>query len=408
MDENLLKYWFFNYAAANCGERVASRQKFQCSAGPVNLSARNVSNLNIGCHLFGISNVADAAKLDKFDGNVTKTSMVPSLAHVSTPPEINANSKANAHMVSSEHIIPKSVHCESYSAKSNRVHVPWTVVDGSERQLNVSELGFFRIKDKGKEVGCTADGSYAKIDSVANIQRQLESRGACPVAMGSSRDTCSSVVHDKSHYSHQSSGVPPDAFDARNLFNHPEKVPFLGSSRHTDHLFLTSKGSPRGPSQLLQSQAVSMASPLATSAFMQGMEPSASKLEGTGVSPYLLDDNMRFLALRQILELSKQQQAISSLGMDRETGRTSNFSNVNIRPFVEPSVFEEQTPQPNITSQRGNSEVAMLSPTSSAYTKLGVNIEKSGPVTGKNLYILFFVVKFGLLPSYDQFIPFVV
>lgn len=370
--------------AAYCGERVALRQKFQCSAGPANLSARNESNLNIGRHVFGISNVTDTTKLDKFDGNVTKTSMVPSLAHVSTAPEMNANSKANNHMVSSDHIIPKSVHCEPYSAKSNPVRVPWTVVDGSERQLNVSELGFFRIEDKGKGVGCTADGSYAKIDSVSNIEKQQESRCTCPVAMGGSKDPCSSVVHDKIYYSHQSSGVPPDAFDARNLFNYPEKVPSLGSSRHTDHLFLTSKGSPWGSSQLLQSQAVSMASPLATSASMQGMAPAIPTVEGTGVSPYLLDDNMRFLALRQILELSKQQQAISSLGMDQETGRTSNFSNVNIRPLVGPSAFGEQTPGPNITSQRDSSAVAMLSPTSSAYTKLGVNIEKSSPIADLN------------------------
>ncbi|KAL5853168.1 hypothetical protein ACOSQ3_008286 [Xanthoceras sorbifolium] len=384
--------------ATNCEEKGESRQYIQGSAGLSNLSVREEqSRLNLGNHVCGLSNGMNAATLEKFEGNMTKNSVAPLLAHFNSPPERNANFIADNNMVTSDHIVPKSLYCESYPPKSELVSVPWSVRNGSERQFNVSEFGFFRFSDTGKSVGCTADGSYASTDSDFKIQKQLEKPVICTGATAASTDPCFSAVHDKGHYSHQLSGVPPDAFEARNHFYHPEKVPCLGSSGYIDHAVFRSVVAPADSGKILQSQVVSMAFPSATSTSVTGMIPAVSKPEGIDVSPYLLDDDMRLLALRQIVELSKQQHALSSLGMDREKGRLDNLSNVNVQyPFADdPLTFGEQRLGPNLRSQQNVSEVAMVSSPSGAFTRLGVNIEKSAPVTGLNNFCDFSTLKQG-------------
>ncbi|KAJ0091724.1 hypothetical protein Patl1_12527 [Pistacia atlantica] len=227
--------------------------------------------------------------------------------------------------------MPKPPNYESHTAISNPVSVPWSVGNGLERQLNLSEMGFSKLKDKGKGTGCLIDGSYAMTDKELKIQKHLKNPTTFTGAVSESGNPCFSAVHEKSHFLHQSSGVPPDAFDARNLLNHPEK-------------------------------AISMAFPSATSTSIPGMTPTVSKLEGININPYLLDENMRLLALRQVLELSKQQH--TSLAMDLDKGRVGNLSNFNAQhPFVE-STFGEQRLGPNITSPQHVSGVAMVSPSS--------------------------------------------
>ncbi|XP_031279661.1 uncharacterized protein LOC116138078 isoform X3 [Pistacia vera] len=375
--------------AGNCGEKVESRQYYQCSAGPSSFSPRREqSQLNLGNHAFGISNVIDTTtKLENAEGNMNKSSVVPLVAHFNAPPERNENSKANYNMVISDHIMPKPPNYESHTAISNPVSVPWSVGNGLERQLNLSEMDFSKLKDKGKGTGCLIDGSYAMTDKELKIQKHLKNPTTFTGAVSESGNPCFSAVHEKSHFLHQSSGVPPDAFDARNLLNHPEKVPFLGSSGHVNHVFLRPMAPPIGSGQILQSQAISMAFPSATSTSIPGMTPTVSKLEGININPYLLDENMRLLALRQVLELSKQQH--TSLAMDLDKGRVGNLSNFNAQhPFVE-STFGEQRLGPNITSPQHVSGVAMVSPSSGAYTRLGVNVERTAPVTDLNNFFDF-------------------
>ncbi|KAK2659681.1 hypothetical protein Ddye_006214 [Dipteronia dyeriana] len=386
------------HSATNCEEKGESRQYFQCSAGLSNLSVRKEqSQLNLGNHVCGLSNAMDAATLEKFEGNVIRSSVVPLPAHFTSPPERNANCKADNNIVSSDHIVPKSLYCESHTQKSELVSVPWSLRNGSERQFNVSEFGFLKFADKGKAVGCTADGSYASTDSEFRIQKQLVEPGMSTGAMAASNDLCFSDVHQKSPNSHQSSGVPPEAFDTRNHFYHPEKPPCIGSSGHINHAVLRSMVTPADSGKILQSQVVSMAFPSATSTSIGGMIPAASKPERIDASPFLLDDDMRLLALRQIVELSKQQHALSSHGMDREKGRLGSLSNANIQhPFIDdPLTFGEQRLGPNLTTQQIVSEVAMASSSSGAFTRLGVNIEKSVPVTGLNNFCDFSTLKQG-------------
>ncbi|XP_044471547.1 uncharacterized protein LOC123200432 isoform X5 [Mangifera indica] len=373
--------------AANCKEKVESRQYYQRFAGPSNFSAgAEQSQMNLGNHTFGISSALDTTtKLEKADGNISKCSVVPLVANFKAPPGRNENSIANNNMVIGDHIMPKPSNHESDTAKSNLVSVPWIVGNGLERQLNLSEMGFFKHKDKGKGTGCVIDSSFAMTDKEWKIQKHLKNPNTFSVAMSESSNPCFSAVHENSCHLPQSTGLPPVTFDARNLLNHPEEVPSFGSDGHVNPAFMRSMGPPVGSGQILQPQAVSMAFPSTTSTSLQGMAPAVSKLEGITVNPYLLDENRRRLAFRQILELSKQQH--TSLALDLDKGRVVNLSNFNIQyPLAESSTFGDQRLIPKFTSPQNVSEVAMVSPSSGAYTRLGFNVERTPPVTDLNSF----------------------
>ncbi|XVE97377.1 hypothetical protein REPUB_Repub03eG0014400 [Reevesia pubescens] len=302
--------------ATFCGEQCW--QFFQHDADSSNLTAtRQRSQLNLGNHAFAVSSLVDATKLES-RSDATKSLVVPLLTEL--PLEGRACSRGTNRMVG-EFTMPRTFHCGSNTSKCDPLNAPLKIGNNLGRLLNMPELGFCRSTEKGKGAGsgCVSGGFSTSTDPALRIHKQVENpRIVTGVGSGFS------AVHGIN--SCQSSNIPSGRFHEGSCLNLPRNSSFIGSSGHTDQAFLTRMSSYLDSQHISHSSAVSMGSPLATSAFIPGSTSTISQQEG----PCLLDDGMRLLALRQILELSKQH-AISSVGMSHELGRLDRTSNPNVQ-----------------------------------------------------------------------------
>ncbi|XP_007011788.2 PREDICTED: uncharacterized protein LOC18587744 [Theobroma cacao] len=344
-----------------CGEEE-SRQYCHHDADSSNRTARRQqSHLILGNHAFGVSSVMDATKLDKCRGDATKSLVVPLLPQL--PLEGSARSRG-ANNMAGEFSMPKTFHCESNTTKCDPLNTPLTIGNTLGRQLNMPELGFCRLTDKGN-AGSECVSFCTATDPALRIHQQVENpRNVTGVVPGFS------AVHGMD--SCQSSNIHSDRFDERSCLNLPGNSSFIGSSGYTDQAYLRMMSSHLGSGQISQSSAASMGYQLATSTFIPGPTSTISQ-----ESPCLLDDSMRLLALRQILELSKQH-ATSSVGMSHELGRFDRTSNPNVQHcLMESSKSREDRHGAIVPSKLDVFEGAAASVPSPA-------AEKSIPKTGLN------------------------
>lgn len=360
------------------------KQSLQCATGTYNTSARREQILlNCVNPTFGINNALDAAKLEQFRGDASKGSVVSMLlSHLTTPAEGNVQSKAINNAVNdTAHFVP--LQFESTVAKCDPVCSPWHSANGLERESNINDLSFHRYMDKGKKVGFVSEGSYAATESTFGIYKQMGSSAAFIGVAGNGHPN-SSAMHDKSCHSHQLFGMPPDAPTASNSFNFSGKFSSLGSSG-PDSVFVKSISPPMGSAINVPSQAVSMGDSSASSLSVPNLTPSLPTKESIGVSPSLLDENFKLLALRHILELSNREHAISALGMNQKEGRFCTSSD----PKVQGSVVDMLTSnEPNygsklLTGEQSAAEGPMKFVQSSGNHRMGVDINKLVPVPGK-------------------------
>ncbi|XP_039018786.1 uncharacterized protein LOC120150135 [Hibiscus syriacus] len=287
-------------SAMFCGEEESRKYLHQDADSSNHTTRRQRSLLDFGNHAFAASSLVDATKPES-RGDVTKSFVVPLLPVL--PLEGSACSKGTNNMVS-ECSTPMIFHCGSNTTNFDPLNAPMKNGNCSGRQLNMPELGFCRLTEKGKGagLGCVPVGFSDAIDPAFRVHKEVESsRNVTGVVPGFS------AVLDMS--SCQSSNNPYGRFDERSCLNLPGNSSFDGNNAHTDKTFLT-MSSYLGSQHISQSSAVSTSTP--------------SKREG----PCLLDDGLRQLALRQISELSKQH-AISSVGMS-ELGRLDRISNPNV------------------------------------------------------------------------------
>ncbi|XVF89362.1 hypothetical protein PTKIN_Ptkin19aG0124300 [Pterospermum kingtungense] len=316
--------------ATFCGEEE-SRQYCHHDANSSDPTARRQlsSRLNLGNHAFAVSGLVDAAKLES-RGDATKSlvaSLLPEL-----PLEGIACSRGAGNMVS-EFSMPKVFHCGSNTTKSDPLNAPLKIGNNFGRQLNMPELGFCRLIEKGKGAGsgCVSSGFSAATDSALRIHKQVENpRNVAGVLPGFS------AVHGTN--SCQSSYIPSGRFDEKSCLKLHENSSFVGSSGHSDQAFLRMMSSYLGSQHISQSSAISMGFPLAASTFIPGSVSTISEQE----VPSLPDDGKRLLALRQILELSKQR-TISSVGISHELERLDLTSNPSVQhSLLESSKYREE------------------------------------------------------------------
>lgn len=379
-------------AVTNCGgERGAeeSRQCLPCGAGLSNSVTRR-EPIQLNCGHLAISNAMDVAKIDKLKGDMPKTSVVSPFRHFNAPPEGNSHSKVtNNVVIMSEHIIPETPHRESHAVKCNPVNIPWNGGNGLERLWTVPEFSFFTPTDKGKGVGSLNDNSYTETGSGFKMHNWMENPSSFVGVVGGNSYSGFPAIHDTKHCSHHLSSTPPYTSDAGSLSNYVEKVGCFGSNGHIDHVFLRSMGSTVGSEQSLPSQAVPLGFPSSTSTSIQGLTPGLLKQESIGASPYLLDDNLRLLALSQILELSKQQKVMSSLGKNLEQRRCDNSTNVKAQhSLVEPSGSGEQRHGPNLTGKQDVFDVSVKSIQPGPTSQMGNDVDKCTRLTGKCIELL--------------------
>ncbi|XP_058002089.1 uncharacterized protein LOC110654006 isoform X2 [Hevea brasiliensis] len=361
--------------------------------GPSNSTARREQD-HLGYGSCVINNAMDGGKVEKLRGNIAKTSGVSLFKHYSIP-EGSSNSKATNNLLNlREHVIPEMQHCESHFVNCEPIIVPWNGGNGLDKQYMLPDLGCLKSADKGKGVGCLAGNSYTETASGSKMHKWMENPSSFTGAVSGNGCSTVPVMHNKNRYSHHLSNVPTDV-SAGKFSNCLEKVPCFGKSGHIDQLLLRSRGSPTDSRQILSSRAVPIGSPSSTPTSIPGLTPATLNHESIGISPHLLEDNLRLLALGQILELSKQH-TLSALGKNLEQGKCSNSSVKVQHSFVEPSTSEEQRHVPNLNRKQDVSEVAMKSDQSGPTSKMVNDVDKFASVTGLNRWCNFSTLTQGL------------
>ncbi|GMI95088.1 hypothetical protein HRI_003178100 [Hibiscus trionum] len=341
------------------GEEECSQYRHQGADSSNPTTTRQRSLLDFGNHVFAASSLVDATKPES-RGDVTKSLVVPLLPELQL--EGSACSKG-ANIMVRECSMPKILHCGSNTTKCDPLNAPTKNGNNLGRQLNMPELGFCRLTEKGKVagLGCGPVGFSDAIDPALRIHKEVDnSRIVTGVVPGFSAVMSSC----------QSSNNPSGRFDERSCLNLPGNSSLVGNSAHTDKAFLT-MSSYLGARHISESSAATMGFPLATSTSIPGSTSTTSKQE----CPYLLDDGMRQLALRQISELSKQH-AISSVGMS-ELERLDKTSNPNVlHSLLGLSKSREGRHGSIIPCRQDAFESSSLS--------LPSGVEKSIPMTGLN------------------------
>ncbi|KAI7993840.1 Histone-lysine N-methyltransferase trr [Camellia lanceoleosa] len=284
------------------------------------------------------------------------------LSQFKTPTDGRMQSKAASGVVDGNHVMTATPHCESHIAKYDPTNFLRTRGNAIETPLNINKMDLQKHVDKGKEVAFVAGG--LRIATEPNYEfhtKHMECSTNCNGVGRTGHHSCL-VAHDKSSHPYLLSGVPPDACNARNPFNNSGKIPCLGFNRHLDHVFLGSMSLPMDSGPTLPLQAVSVGSPVTTSTSVLNTSPALSNKECSGISPYLVDENLRMLALRHINKLSNQGHANASHGTKQDQGRLDNSCGEKIQGSItDPSASKEQRHGLAVSSKQVASEVGVKS-----------------------------------------------
>lgn len=369
-------------------------QSLQFSAVPYNPSTkRDGKQLNRGNNAFVISNAMDAARVEKTNCNLVQDSVISFLTNLNAPPDENSRPKASNYIYNGgKHAMRSTQHYETHSAKSELTSGPRNGGNNLQRQLNMSQLGSYRLIDKAKGASFVANDSHLSKDSGCRIQKEIEISSSFNGLSGSS-DPRFVTVHKDSCYSHQLSGVAPNGPDSRRYSNFPVKICSFSNSGQVGHVDLPPLTSSVGSGIIFSSDGVSKCIPVSASTSVSDQShhpPALSREQLTGVTTHLPDDNSRLLAIRQILELSKQHQAWPSLPMNRGEGRFGCSSYMQ-NSLVDTSASEKQVQQLSHTS---NHDVTIKSHQPGASCRIGTD-EGFASMTGKNTVFLMPMYKFG-------------
>ncbi|CAL5429008.1 unnamed protein product [Camellia sinensis] len=362
-------------------------QHLQHAAGSsISSGRRGQSQLNLVNDAPGMNNPRDAAIIEQLKGDVDRSLVLSMLlSQFKTPTDGRMQSKAASGVIDGNHVMTATPHCESHIAKYDPTNFLWTRGNAIETPLNINKLDLQKHVDKGKEVPFVADG--LRIATEPNYEfhtKHMECSTNCNGVGRTGHPGCL-VAHDKSSHPYLLSGVPPDVCNARNPFNHSGKIPCLGFNRHMDHVFLGSMSLPMDSGPTLPLQAVSVGSPVTTSTSVSNTSPALSNKECSGISPYLVDENLRMLALRHINELSNQGHANASHGTKQDQGRLDNSCGEKIqRSITDPSASKEQWHGLAVSSKQVASEVGVKSLQSGYSCWMVSDTQTLAPASGLN------------------------
>lgn len=351
-------FWIF-FAGANCREEVDFRQCHHFSAHPSKPSRnRDRNQLNHGNNAFVIRNATDE-RVENPSSNLAQDSVTSLLTNLKSPPKENKRSKANNYMFNdSGNILRNTLHSEPQPAKYDLANVLRSG-GNSERQLDMSHLGSYKLKDNDKGLSFAADGSNLAKDLGFRIRKEMEIFSSFNRLSGSGEPSFL-TAHRNSYYSHQLSGVPPGEPDSRARSNYPEKVISFGNSGQVDHVYLQPLASSMGSGKKIPPQAVSKGIPVSASTSSSDLIPAFCRDELKGVHTHLPDDKLEVLAPRQMQEISKQQHALPSLSKNQGEGRFGCLSYMQ-HSFVDTSASGKQNQKLSLSSKHDVSEAAVKS-----------------------------------------------
>ncbi|KAJ4958628.1 hypothetical protein NE237_025739 [Protea cynaroides] len=318
---NMVNPWVTEGSRQNIGSMPLDTSNFNQREAESQLNFRN--------HALESGNVVDAVELSK--GDVDKNSLISMfLQHFRSPPERVVQSQTANNMVNSvENFLARVPDGEFHVAKSDPANFTWTRSDGTQKQLNGHGLGIHNHTDRGKGVifsdNCT--NVSAQGSSTFHGKHMADSSLFNGVIGGNCLPSGSTVL--SSSYRGQLPGQVPDASKP----SHPiGEVSFSRKDGLLDHAFFRSMHSfpvSAGPgiSMSTTSMGFSSATPIST----PSPTPTLSNKEGSAANQQLLEENLRLLILRRMLELSnKQEHEIAFQEMNPEKGRLHTRSSMEL------------------------------------------------------------------------------
>ncbi|KAK7383483.1 hypothetical protein VNO78_29162 [Psophocarpus tetragonolobus] len=208
--------------------------------------------------------------------------------------------KASEHLWNdSSPILPKKLYCD-YS------HIG--------RKSNNSGIRVNKYLNNDKGVNFNKD-SGAKINSGFGIGQLMEYPSSITRTVDGS-DNCVSVVNEKIYVSNHESSLPSDTSASANIFCGSNNVSSIVQENHVI------------PQTPIPFEGIWKGLPYHVSSSVSNQPPTLPQLQGFNMDAYLHDENMRLLALTQILELSKQQHASNFNDINQKHGRSNSISKV--------------------------------------------------------------------------------
>ncbi|TKY58110.1 Bromodomain and PHD finger-containing protein 3 [Spatholobus suberectus] len=309
-----------------------------------------------------VSNASGAARAISETKNVAKgLSFSPFLQFDNQP---KGKTKASDNLGNGGRpIMPKKLHSDFSNMQFGFTNVPWNSNGHTGRQSNNYGLRTNIYLDCDKGVSFAED-SGAKINSGFGIGQLMEYPSSISRDVGGS-DSCISVVNGKIYESNYESSLPSDTSLGANILRGSNNVSSLGQENHFT------------PETSIPFEENLKGIPYLVSSCVSNQTPTLPVRQGINMDAYLLDENMRLLALTQILELSKQQHALYFRDMNQKHGRSSNISK------LQHYMYEAST------SEQGTSGASLDLPQNRGICgnpESTVGLEKLASLTGMNRY----------------------
>ncbi|XP_019704141.1 uncharacterized protein [Elaeis guineensis] len=264
-------------------------------------------------HAVETTNAINRSESKDLMGDATKNSMISLfLSHL----EGNNTSQCVDNIANnSEHFLSRLLDGDSVSVKCNLSDSLTDIADGIRKGSDAYQSDLFKNVDKELEVvdNCMVKSSYL-------VQNKPMADTRFPALAGSGHHPYSSSREDDRQSSLYLSQLPAKmqpAPDARNS-NQCAKVSSFASRDHCDHAFHRSTNpvpyAAKEPGSLNSDVQVNLSSTNS----LRASEPSSSFSNKNNVdtSQPLMDENLKVLALRHMVEFSKQEKSTASL----ETG----------------------------------------------------------------------------------------
>ncbi|KAL2318050.1 hypothetical protein Fmac_031926 [Flemingia macrophylla] len=189
-------------------------------------------------------------------------------------------------------------------AKFGFTNVPWNNNGHTGRQSNYCVIGTDSYLGNPKD-------SCAKMNSEFGIGQSMEYLSSITRALGDS-DVC--VVNTKIH----ESSLPSDSYVGANILHHSNNVSAFGRENHVT------------PQTSIPFEEVLKGLPNHVSSSVSNQTATLPQQQDIDMDAHLLDGNMRLLTLAQGLELSKQRHVVYLDHVNKEQGRPSSISKVQI------------------------------------------------------------------------------
>ncbi|KAJ8751794.1 hypothetical protein K2173_025981 [Erythroxylum novogranatense] len=258
----------------------------------------------------------DVDKIPMLNGDAAASDAF-SHRNFSIPPEGSSHPKiANNVFNVNDRVLPPRLYGDLYHVKSDPKHVPKIVQSATHRQLKVADLGCVRPMDNRKRIGYFGGDCYLETGSGSEAHKWLDNSGSLSVVVNKNNSTGLPAVIDRKQIHRFSTELENDS-EAGNISIQTEKAPCMGNIGLVDHMLLRPMDSSLGGTKDMYFKTVPVG------LYPSNLDPRSDQTPAFGTqenlgggSIYPLDNNLRPLALRETLDLSKQQYAVTSLGKD--------------------------------------------------------------------------------------------